>query len=408
MKIGNVLAAPGAAAWYSTDLEAVRRGARTDKIGLIFQDPPVSAGFTSVRQPAQAVCVMIVLDNGHIAYGDCVATTFPGQNDKDRQVSSHQIVALVEHEIAPLLIGCDAAAFRENDDMLVEKSSVTRTIGPAVLYGLSQALLSAAAIARQCPMANILASDWSTEISRELRPLNLQTGPDWARGIDKIILRRGASIHTRNPHNPRMFAALPEALGYINERLKKLAPSDYRPMVHMGLYGLPGTIFNFDEEKICDHLRELERIIAPYTLLASDVVEMKTRDLQIENLAGLRSRLKDAGSKVALMAETFCLTVDDHIAFKQAGAVDYQKIRPLDVGSFGSMMNIAAIRKAKVQRNPKFYLAGSATETDISARARAHLGMAIGADLVLAGPGMGVDEAHSIMSNEMGRILRLN
>lgn len=104
------------------------------------------------------------------------------------------------------------------------------------------------------------------------------------------------------------------------------------------------------------------------------------------------------------MSEQFCLTEADHRTFRTARAVDYQKIRPPDLGSFGAVMDIAAIRRT--DPDLRFYLAGSETKTVV--RARANLAMATDVDLMLAGPGMGVDEAHSIVWNEMQRVLRLD
>jgi len=53
------------------------------------------------------------------------------------------------------------------------------------------------------------------------------------------------------------------------------------------------------------------------------------------------------------------------------------------------------------------YLGGSVTETDQSSRLGAHVAMATQPDQILARPGMGVDEGHMIVYNEMARIAAL-
>jgi methylaspartate ammonia-lyase len=50
-------------------------------------------------------------------------------------------------------------------------------------------------------------------------------------------------------------------------------------------------------------------------------------------------------------------------------------------------------------------LGGSATETDLSARVTTHVALAARPGLVMAKPGVGVDEAISTTQNEMIRTL---
>jgi methylaspartate ammonia-lyase len=50
-------------------------------------------------------------------------------------------------------------------------------------------------------------------------------------------------------------------------------------------------------------------------------------------------------------------------------------------------------------------LGGSSTETDLSARATAHVALAAQPDVVTAKPGMGIDEGITILQNEMARTL---
>ncbi|TIU10472.1 MAG: methylaspartate ammonia-lyase, partial [Mesorhizobium sp.] len=53
------------------------------------------------------------------------------------------------------------------------------------------------------------------------------------------------------------------------------------------------------------------------------------------------------------------------------------------------------------------YVGGSCTETDLSAQASVHISVATQADMMLAKPGMGVDEAFSIVGNEQNRLLAI-
>jgi methylaspartate ammonia-lyase len=50
-------------------------------------------------------------------------------------------------------------------------------------------------------------------------------------------------------------------------------------------------------------------------------------------------------------------------------------------------------------------LGGSYAETDLSARISVHVALATRPDIIMAKPGMGVDEAISLVQNEMARTL---
>jgi methylaspartate ammonia-lyase len=51
------------------------------------------------------------------------------------------------------------------------------------------------------------------------------------------------------------------------------------------------------------------------------------------------------------------------------------------------------------------FLGGSCAETDLSARVAVHVALATQPDMIMAKPGMGVDEGISIVQNEMTRTL---
>jgi methylaspartate ammonia-lyase len=71
MRIVDVVAAAGDAGFFFDDQRAIKAGARHD--GFTYTGEPVTEGFTSVRQPAEAVSIMLVLEDGQVAHGDCVA-----------------------------------------------------------------------------------------------------------------------------------------------------------------------------------------------------------------------------------------------------------------------------------------------------------------------------------------------
>lgn len=94
--------------------------------------------------------------------------------------------------------------------------------------------------------------------------------------------------------------------------------------------------------------------------------------------------------------------LDDIRAFVAAVAVDMVQIKMPDLGGIHNA--VEAVRPCKAAGVGAF-LGGSYAETDLSARVSVHVALATGADLLLARPGLGVDEAISLTLNEMTRVL---
>ncbi|MBC8015850.1 MAG: methylaspartate ammonia-lyase, partial [Sporomusaceae bacterium] len=71
MKIVNVVCSKGRTGFYFDDQRAIKNGAKHD--GFTYVGEAVTPGFHSIRQSGEAVSVMIVLEDGQVAYGDCAA-----------------------------------------------------------------------------------------------------------------------------------------------------------------------------------------------------------------------------------------------------------------------------------------------------------------------------------------------
>jgi methylaspartate ammonia-lyase len=105
---------------------------------------------------------------------------------------------------------------------------------------------------------------------------------------------------------------------------------------------------------------------------------------------------------VHLVADEWANTLADIHAFVEAGAADMIQIKMPDLGSVhNSVEAVLACRANGVGA----FLGGSYVETDLSARVSAHVALATRPDIIMAKPGMGVDEAISLVHNEMARTL---
>lgn len=71
----------GLTGFYFDDLRAIMHGAKEN--GFLYDGKPETLGFGSVRQPGESVSVMFILDDGQVAFGDCVAVQYSGSSGRD-------------------------------------------------------------------------------------------------------------------------------------------------------------------------------------------------------------------------------------------------------------------------------------------------------------------------------------
>jgi methylaspartate ammonia-lyase len=94
MRVTGVLAVPVLAGFFFDDQLAIRAGAGHD--GFDYTGEPVTPGFTAVRQPGEAVSVLLVLDDGGVEFGDCAAVQYSGAGGRDPLFSARDAVAAIE------------------------------------------------------------------------------------------------------------------------------------------------------------------------------------------------------------------------------------------------------------------------------------------------------------------------
>ena len=76
MKIERIKHIVGRSGAYNKDLAAMRAGAKPD--GFIYRGEPITPGFRRIVQPGAAVSVMLLLEDGQVAFGDCTDVIFAG------------------------------------------------------------------------------------------------------------------------------------------------------------------------------------------------------------------------------------------------------------------------------------------------------------------------------------------
>jgi methylaspartate ammonia-lyase len=410
MRIVDVLAVPVQAGFFFDDQLAIRAGAAHD--GFDYAGEPLTPGFRRVRQPGEAVSVLLLLDDGGVEFGDCAAVQYSGAAGRDPLFTASDAVAAVEQVVAPALRGTDlGAGFKavsQRSDALRGRDG--NPLHTAVRYGVSQAVLAAVARSRGLTMAEVVRDEYSTGAPLLPVPIYAQTGDDRYSNAEKMILK-GVDVlpHGLINNVAEKFGASGEILAdyvrWLVGRIRDLAPSPgYHPRLHLDIYGCAGLAFGGDTDAVAAYLAELGRIAQPYDLAIEHPIDAGSREAQIAAFRGLRDGLSRRGSGVRVVVDEWCNTLDDVRAFVAAGAADVIHVKTPDLGSLGNTVQALLLAR---DAGLAAYCGGTCNETDRSAQVTAHVAMACQATQVLAKPGMGVDEGLMIVANEMARTAAL-
>ena len=143
MKIVDVICSPGRTGFYFDDQRAIKAGAGHD--GVFYTGEPVTEGFQSVRQAGESISVMIVLEDGQVAYGDCAAVQYSGAGGRDPLFLAKDFIPIIDKYIKPELVGKEANDFRGLCKMMEAIQVEGKRLHTAIRYGVSQAILDAVA-----------------------------------------------------------------------------------------------------------------------------------------------------------------------------------------------------------------------------------------------------------------------
>jgi methylaspartate ammonia-lyase len=407
VRIERVVASAGLTGFYNDDQEAIRRGAVED--GFVYRGEPVTPGFVSIRQKGESVSVMLVLEDGQIAVGDCVSVQYAGTCGRDAPCRSSEVVSIVENQVVGQLVGRQLSDFRalagELDALRLEGQGHSS----ALRYGLTQAVLDAVARDRRQTMMEVIVEEYDLPLTPRPVAILAQTGDDRYTNVDKMILKRVGAL----PHGlinnvetklGRRGELLLDYLRWVKERIASLGDADYTPALHFDVYGTIGQAFGMDIARMTEYLGSLEHAAAPLDLRIEHPVDAGTKEGQIEVMSSLVDALRRGGIGVKIVADEWANTLQDIRDFVDAKAAHMVEVKAPDLGGINN--TIEAILYAK-NNGVEAYLAGSSNVTDHCARVCAHVALATQPTQVAAVPGMGVDEGLMILHNEMYRILRL-
>jgi methylaspartate ammonia-lyase len=409
MRIEDVRTVPGLSGFFFDDQQAIKDGATQS--GFAYDGQPVTEGFDRIREAGEALIVEIELADGSVATGDCAAVQYSGAGGRDPLFRAEKYRPVVEGSVADALRGQDATRFGANATML-EEMEAERSGGDqlhtAVRYGVSQALLNAAAQARGVTPTDVLADTYDTEPATSPVPVFGQSGDERRINAEKMLIK-GVPVLPHGLFNSvekvgENGEGLRDYLAWLSDRATALGPEPYSPRFHVDVYGILGKVFGppYDRTEVTDYFERLREAAAPYPLQVEGPMDAGGRAEQISRMAELRDGLADAGVDVDIVADEWCNTFGDVQAFVDAEAADLVQIKTPDLG--GIQRSAEAVLYCE-GTDTRAYVGGTCNETVTSARACAHVALATDAAQVLAKPGMGFDEGFMVVTNEMRRAL---
>ncbi|QQO23485.1 methylaspartate ammonia-lyase [Bradyrhizobium diazoefficiens] len=401
--IRDVVLAAGNGCFFYDDQAAIRAGVARD--GFRYLGTPLTPGFTTIRMPSRSLSIGLVLWDGVIVWGDMMGVQYSGAADRDPVFQLDGIESLVRSVIVPRLLATDVSHFLDGCARVLVHHEGKR-LPLAIEYGVSQALLRAAAHLRSTTLAEVICSEFSLPWPNRPVPLLAQSGDAREINIDKMILK-GVDILPHGLINSRekfgrSGETFREFVKWVARRATEIGEPGYHPTLHFDLYGWIGLEIGMEPERIADYIARLSDEISGYRLLIECPVLYQSTDAQLDGYARIVGLLDRRGSKARVVVDERCNTLDDIRLFAKAKAAHIIQIKMPDVGSVADSAKAVLVCK---ENGVGAYVGGSCAETDLSARASVHIAVATQADMMLAKPGMGVDEAISIVGNEQSRLL---
>ncbi len=408
MRITQAHFVAGYSAFYFDDQKAIKNGAGQD--GFVYVGNAVTEGFHEIRQAGECVSVLLVLENGSVAVGDCAAVQYSGAGGRDPLFLGKSFVPFLEQHLKPLLEGRAVDTFLDNARYFDTLEIDGKRLHTAIRYGLTQALLDATALSRQITKAEVILDEYHLPLIAEPVPLFGQSGDDRYSAVDKMLLKDVDAL----PHG--LINNVPDKLGYKGEKLEEYirwlvarveklrTRPDYRPCLHIDVYGTIGLIFDQDANRVADYIAGLEKAAGSLDLYIEGPVDAGSKEAQIEELGKITRRLQELGSPIKLVADEWCNTFEDVVDFTDARCCHMAQIKTPDLGGIHNIVEAVLYCNSN---GMEAYQGGTCNETDVSARTCVHLALAARPMRMLVKPGMGFDEGMNIVYNEMHRTLAL-
>ena len=408
MKIVDLVCAEGKTGFYFDDQKAIKAGAKND--GLFYEGQAMIDGFTAIRQAGESISVMLILEDGQVAFGDCAAVQYSGAGGRDPLFLAKDFIPVIEKDIKERLVGKEVDSFKELAEEIDTMEVDGKKLHTAIRYGVTQAILDAVAKSKKVTMSEIIKEEYDTGIEFDRIPIFSQSGDDRKLNADKMIIKEVDVM----PHG--LFNNVEEKLGLKGEKLldyikwlrerilKYRSREDYNPILHIDVYGTIGELLKDDIEDMANYLKTLEEAASPFQVRIEGPMDVGSKEEQVKTLSQLTKTLDQRNINVELVADEWCNTLEDVKLFADNRAGHMIQVKTPDLGGINN--SIEALLYCN-EAGVGSYIGGTCNETSRSSEICVNIAIACGASQILAKPGMGVDEGIMIVNNEMNRVLAL-
>lgn len=409
MKIKDIICSESLTGFYFDDQAAIKAGASQD--GFTYIGDAITDKFSQIRQKGEAVSIMLLLEDGSIAYGDAAAVQYSGAGGRDPLFLAKEGIAIINEYIKPELIGRELSSFRtlaeEIDGFMIDG----KLLHTALRYGLTQALLDGVAKAKKITPPEVVREEYGLSSKDYKRiPIFAQSGDDRYTNVDKMILKQvqvmpHALINNIDQKLGRKGELLKKYVSWLRGRVLDLRQSDrYQPIFHIDVYGTIGIIFDGDLDRIFAYLIELEELASPFAIRIEGPIDAGNRKETMEALSALTKMIDEGDHKIEIVADEWCNNLADVKYFADHRAGHMLQVKTPDLGGVNNIIEALLYCKEK---GLGAYSGGTCNETNISAEMTTAIAIACDATQVLAKPGMGTDEGIMIVNNVMNRLLAL-
>ncbi len=407
MCIDKIEVFTGEAGYYVEDHAAIKKGAKFDG-HFSYEGKPITRGFKMIKQPAKTLSFILSHNGGQKSYGDAMSVQYSASSGREGVFDPSLFHSETLEKLNKALAGKQFYSFREACFYLEEKVSLF-PYAIAMAYGLSQALLTAFSKVYGRVPAQVICEEYGVRHVLNLPLVLCQTDVHSISEIDKMIMKDANILPHANFNCVERFGEEGGLfLKYVNgvlERIKKYETDgigDCR-YLHFDLYGVLGEYFENKIDAISLFLLNLEEKVKPLSLQIETPILGCNKDHHWSLMAELHRILHNNKSKIQLVIDEWCNNLDDIRSAIASGIADIIHIKTPDMGSLHN--SIEAVLLCNSSPDIKAYLGGSSNETEISAKATAHVAVATGPYQILAKPGMGINEGSMIIKNEMKRAL---
>ncbi|KAL1914497.1 uncharacterized protein VTP21DRAFT_8211 [Calcarisporiella thermophila] len=212
---------------------------------------------------------------------------------------------ILKSTVRSWLMGRSVLQFRPNAEEIDKLRIDGIQLHTALRYGLTQALLNSTALAMCRTMAEVISEEYGILI--RLKPIDILASCHRGdnKQLDRMILKRVAML-------PHASFNVVEDLGTqgmvlldyardISTRIRELGDIDYKPRIHLDVYGTLGEFFNYNIDALSEYLGQLARAAQPIELLIESPIIAKSRKAQIDICRRLRATLRASNITIKLV-----------------------------------------------------------------------------------------------------------